>query len=191
MHSTPRYQRHFHLREKQKETRRKSHDRRENTYSSLCSMHSGKDDSDDASADGIDNNAACEDEELDEAILIEVFGFPYSIFFPPLYTVHFAHQIEGLQRPQHLQSFSNAFTDASRGVREDTALALSPMLKRARSTCPAPGRAFITGLLRFDDARKHFEKSSYQNYELNMAYAKLEVCMFPRTLFLLACCIIR
>src|SRR5712672_89710 len=90
-----------------------------------------------------------------------------------------------------LQSFSNAFTDASRGVREDTALALSPMLKRARSTCPAPGRAFITGLLRFDDARKHFEKSSYQNYELNMAYAKLELCMFPRTLFLLACCIIR
>jgi len=143
MHSTPRYQRHFHLREKQKETRRKSHDRRENTYSSLCSMHSGKDDSDDASADGIDNNATCEDEELDEAILIEVFGFPYSIFFPPLYTVHFAHQIEGLQRPQHnalppivQQRVYGRFARRARGHRSrplSYAEARSEYMPRARS----------------------------------------------------------
>jgi len=108
MHSTPRYQRHFIL-EKQKKTRRKSHDHEDDwddTYSSLLrGMHSGKnddgdDDGDDASADEIDTNASSEDEDWDETTLIEMLGSSYSNSFFSLYTAHFAHQIEGLQRRQ-------------------------------------------------------------------------------------------
>jgi hypothetical protein len=60
-------------------------------------------------------------------------------------------------------------------------MSLGPVLKSIRATRPAPGRAFITGLLGFDDACKHFEESSYQNDGLSAAYAKIEVystCLF-------------
>ena len=54
-------------------------------------------------------------------------------------------------------------------------LGLGPVLKIVRDVRPAPGRAFITGLLGFDDASKHFEENSYRNAELSAAYAKIEV----------------
>jgi hypothetical protein len=54
-------------------------------------------------------------------------------------------------------------------------LGLGPVLKIIREVRPAPGRAFITGLLGFDDACKHFEENSYRNAELSAAYAKIEV----------------
>ena len=59
------------------------------------------------------------------------------------------------------------------------------MLKIIREVRPAPGRAFIIGLLGFDDACKHFEESSYQSAELNASYAKIEVSpqTRPYTLF--------
>ena len=59
-------------------------------------------------------------------------------------------------------------------------MGLGPVLKIIREVRPAPGRAFITGLLGFDDACKHFETSSYRNAELNAAYANIEVS--PTTL---------
>ncbi|KAH9955229.1 hypothetical protein BC827DRAFT_1271861 [Russula dissimulans] len=165
MHSTPRYQRHFNLKQKQKKGSRKPDDREddsEDTYSSLLrAMGSGKNDDDDASADEIDTNASSEDGELDEdeeATLID------AIFDSPEHN-----------KTHILQSLRNAFADASRGVRQDVVLALYPVLRRARSTRPAPGRAFITGLLGFDDVCKRFEKSLYQNDELNRAYSKIEV----------------
>ena len=67
------------------------------------------------------------------------------------------------------------FADASHSLREDMILGLGPVLKIIREVRPAPGRAFITGLLGFDDACKHFEESSYRNAELKAAYAKIEV----------------
>ena len=54
-------------------------------------------------------------------------------------------------------------------------LGLGPVLKIVREVRPAPGRTFITGLLGFDDACKHFEDNSYPNVELSAAYAKIEV----------------
>ncbi len=54
-------------------------------------------------------------------------------------------------------------------------LGLEPVLKIIREVRPAPGRAFITGVLGFDDACKHFEESSHWNDQLNVAYAKIEV----------------
>ena len=61
-------------------------------------------------------------------------------------------------------------------MREEIVLGLRPVLKKVRDTRPAPGRAFIAGLLGFDDACKVFE-SSYRNPELDAAYAKIEVCI--------------
>ena len=54
-------------------------------------------------------------------------------------------------------------------------LGLGPVLKIIREVRPAPGRAFITGLLGFDDTCKHFEENSHRNAELSAAYAKIEV----------------
>jgi len=54
-------------------------------------------------------------------------------------------------------------------------MSLGPVLRSVRAARSAPGRAFITGLLGFDDACKRFEESSYQNAELNAAYARIEV----------------
>ena len=76
---------------------------------------------------------------------------------------------------QILQKLSRAFADASHGLREDMILGLGPVLKIIREVRPAPGRAFITGLLGFDDACKHFEENSYRNAELSAVYAKIEV----------------
>jgi hypothetical protein len=73
-----------------------------------------------------------------------------------------------------LQALTRAFADASHGLREEIVLGLRPVLKSVRDTRPAPGRAFITGLLGFDDACKDFERA-YRNDELNAAYAKIEV----------------
>ena len=78
---------------------------------------------------------------------------------------------------QILQKLSHAFADASHGLREDMILGLGPVLKIIREVRPAPGRAFITGLLGFDDACKHFEENSYRNAELSAAYAKIEVSL--------------
>ena len=58
-------------------------------------------------------------------------------------------------------------------------MSLGPVLRSVRAARPAPGRAFITGLLGFDDACKRFEESSYQNAEVNAAYAKIEVSPLP------------
>lgn len=74
-----------------------------------------------------------------------------------------------------LQALGRAFTDASQGIREEVVRGLLPMLRSAREARPAPGRAFITGLLGFDDACKRFEESSHRNTELDAAYAKIEV----------------
>ena len=76
---------------------------------------------------------------------------------------------------QILQKLTRAFADASHGLREDMILGLAPVLKIIREVRPAPGRVFITGLLGFDDACKHFEENSYRNVELSAAYAKIEV----------------
>ena len=76
---------------------------------------------------------------------------------------------------QILQKVSRAFADASNGLREDMIMGLGPVLKIIREVRPAPGRAFITGLLGFDDACKHFEENSHRNAELSAAYAKIEV----------------
>jgi hypothetical protein len=53
------------------------------------------------------------------------------------------------------------------------------VLRSVRAARPAPGRAFITGLLGFDDACKRFEESSYQKAEINAAYATIEVSPLP------------
>ena len=58
-------------------------------------------------------------------------------------------------------------------------IGLGPALKIIREVRPAPGRAFITGLLGFDDTCKNFEASSYRNAELNVAYSKIEVSPPP------------
>jgi len=89
----------------------------------------------------------------------------------------FAHQIaySAHSEEQVLQALGREFADASRGLREEVVLSLRSVLRNARDARPAPGRAFITGLLGFDDACKHFEERSYQNNELNAAYAKIEV----------------
>ena len=84
-----------------------------------------------------------------------------------------------------LQALSSAFADASHGLREEIVLGLRPVLKKVRDTRPAPGRAFIAGLLGFDDACKDFE-SSYQNPELDAAYAKIEVSPPTLTVFSLS-----
>ncbi len=47
-------------------------------------------------------------------------------------------------------------------------LGLEPVLKIIREVRPAPGRAFITGVLGFDDACKHFEESSHWNDQLRL-----------------------
>lgn len=84
-----------------------------------------------------------------------------------------------------LQALGHAFTDASQGLREEVVRGLLPTLRSAREARPAPGRAFITGLLGFDDACKRFEESSHRNAELDMAYAKIEVSSptLPRPFF--------
>ncbi|KAH9989044.1 hypothetical protein BJV74DRAFT_885233 [Russula compacta] len=74
-----------------------------------------------------------------------------------------------------LQALSRAFADASHGFREEVVLGLRPVLRSVRDARPAPGRAFITALLGFDDACKHFEESSHRNAELNAAFARIEV----------------
>jgi hypothetical protein len=76
---------------------------------------------------------------------------------------------------QILQKLNRAFADASHGLREDMILGLGPVLKIIREVRPAPGRAFITGLLGFDDTCKHFEENCNRNAELSTAYAKTEV----------------
>lgn len=88
----------------------------------------------------------------------------------------FAHQrVYSEYDEEHiLQSLSRGFADASHGLREETVLGLRPVLKSIRDIRPAPGRSFITGLLGFDDACKHFE-SSHQNAELDAAYTRIEV----------------
>jgi hypothetical protein len=78
---------------------------------------------------------------------------------------------------QILHSLSRVFADASQVLRKEVVLGLRPVLSSTRNARPAPGRAFITGLLGFDDACKRFEKNSYRNAELDAAYAKIEV--FP------------
>jgi hypothetical protein len=74
-----------------------------------------------------------------------------------------------------LQALGRAFADASKGLREEAVRGLLPTLRRTREARPAPGRAFITGFLGFDDACKHFEESPHRNTELDGAYAKIEV----------------
>lgn len=99
----------------------------------------------------------------------------------------FAYQVYSEYNEEHvLQALSRAFSGASHGLREEMVLGLRPVLKSIRKTRPAPGRAFITGLLGFDDACKHFE-ISYQNPELDAAYKKIEVSPPTLTVFALSC----
>jgi hypothetical protein len=83
---------------------------------------------------------------------------------------------------QILHSLSRVFADASQAVRKEVVLDIRPVLSSTRNVRPAPGNAFITGLLGFDDACKRFEKNSYRNAELDAAYAKIEVTSVPPSL---------
>ena len=176
-----RHQRHLNLKQKHASTTQRREDDLEDTYVSLLrSIHDAEDD-DDASSDGTDINASSDDqlEEWDEdAALVEMLGSPYLMPFFSNIQDFFAHQkLSSEYNEEHiLQELSSVFADASHGMREEIVLGLRPVLKKVRDTRPAPGRAFIAGLLGFDDACKVFE-SSYRNPELDAAYAKIEVCI--------------
>jgi len=115
------------------------------------------DNDNDACSNGTNLDPSSDDEELDEeTTLVEMLGSS-------------AYREEDV-----LQALRHAFADASHSLREDVIMSLGPVLRSVRAARSAPGRAFITGLLGFDDACKRFEESSYQNAELNAAYAKIE-----------------
>ncbi|KAN0116565.1 hypothetical protein V8E52_005709 [Russula decolorans] len=163
-HSSPtrnkfRYQRHPNLKRKHSAISHRPGNNPEDTYLSLLRSIQETENDDDASSDGTNSDASSEDQLEgwdEETTLVEMLGCP--------------EYNEG----QILQKLSRAFADASHGLREDMILGLGPVLKIIREVRPAPGRAFITGLLGFDDACKHFEENSYRNAELSAAYAKIE-----------------
>jgi hypothetical protein len=100
---------------------------------------------------------------------------PRNLLVPPHQI--FAHQkaCSEYSQAEILQALGRAFADASKGLREEAVRGLLPTLRRTREARPAPGRAFITGFLGFDDACKRFEESPHRNTELDAAYAKIEV----------------
>lgn len=104
-------------------------------------------------------------------------GLPVLKSFPLRNGIEFTHRrvYSEYNEGQILQKLSRVFADASHGLREDMILGLGPALKIIREVRPAPGRAFIAGLLGFDDACKYFEENSNRNAELSTAYAKIEV----------------
>ena len=155
----------------------------EDTYLSLLRSIHDTDGDDNESSDGTDINSSGElggEDQLEgwdeETALVEMLGSPYSMPFSLYYTKIFAHQrVYSKYDEEHiLQSLSRGFADASHSLREETVLGLRPVLKSIRDIRPAPGRSFITGLLGFDDACKHFE-SSHRNAELDAAYERIEV----------------
>lgn len=182
-----RQQRHPDLKRKHANTLHRREDDLEGTYLSLLQSSHDSEDDNNANSDGTDIDASSNDqpEEWDEdTALVEMLGSPY---LTPLLNARdfFAYQVYSEYNEEHvLQALSRAFSDASHGLREEMVLGLRPVLKSIRETRPAPGRAFITGLLGFDDACKHFE-ISYQNPELDAAYKKIEVSP-PLTLFALS-----
>jgi len=151
----------------------------EDTYLSLLRSIQ-QPENDDASSDGTNSDASSEDQLEgwdEETTLVEMLGCPYSNPFSFVTRQNLAHRRvrSEYNDGQILQKLSRAFADASHGLREDMILGLGPVFKIIREVRPAPGRAFITGLLGFDDACKHFEENSYRNAELSAAYAKIEV----------------
>jgi hypothetical protein len=154
-------------------------DNLEDAYRSLMrSTHSVEAD-DNTSSDRTDSDASSNDEEWnEETTLFEMLSSPYWERFLLCVRI-FAHLrvCSGYSEEQILQSLSRMFADASQAVRKEVVLSLRPMLSSARNARPAPGHAFITGLLGFDDACKRFEKNSYRTVELDAAYAEIEV--FP------------
>lgn len=179
----PRHQRHFDLKQKHGSMLRHREDDSEDTYLSLLRSIHDTDGDDNESSDGTDINSSGElggEDQLEgwdeETALVEMLGSPYSMPFSLYYTRIFAHQrVYSQYDEEHiLQSLSRGFADASHSLREETVLGLRPVLKSIRDIRPAPGRSFITGLLGFDDACKHFE-SSHRNAELDAAYERIEV----------------
>ncbi|KAF8470457.1 hypothetical protein DFH94DRAFT_771335 [Russula ochroleuca] len=155
----PRYQRHLNLKQKHGSMLHRREDDSEDTYLSLLRSIDDTEGDDNEGSDGTDINTSSDDKREgwdEETALVEMLGSPE-------------------YNEEHiLQALSRAFADASHGLREEIVLGLRPVLKSIRNIRPAPGHAFITGLLGFDDACKHFE-SSHRNAELDAAYARIEV----------------
>ena len=184
-HSSPthnkfRYQRHPNLKRKNSGISYRPGNNSEDTYLSLLRSIQETENDDHVSSDGTNSEALSEDQLEgwdEETTLVEMLGCPYSNPFPYVTRQNLAHRrvYSEYNEGQILQKLSRAFADASHGLREDMILGLGPELKIIREVRPAPGRAFITGLLGFDDACKHFEENFYRNAELSAAYAKIEV----------------
>jgi hypothetical protein len=178
-HSTPRRQRRRYSRQKHKysDISHSREDDSEDTYRSLLqSIHDAEDD--DASSLGTDLDASGDDQEWDEeTTLLEMLGSPYLSFPLPLRRTFSHEKLHSAENQERiLQTLSRVFADASHSLREEVILGLRPAFMSARGVRPAPGRAFITGLLGFDDACKQFEENSYRNVAaFNVAYAKIQV----------------
>ncbi|KAI0253572.1 hypothetical protein BJV78DRAFT_187311 [Lactifluus subvellereus] len=136
------------------------HDRKddnlEDAYRPLMRGTHGIEADGNTSPDGTDSDASSNDEEWNETTLFEMLSSP------------------SYSEEQILHNLSRVFADTSQAVRKEVVLGLRPVLSSARNARPAPGHAFITGLLGFDDACKRFEKNSYRTAELDTAYAKIE-----------------
>ncbi|KAI0284852.1 hypothetical protein BC826DRAFT_129738 [Russula brevipes] len=157
-HSTPRRQRRRYSRQKHRysDISHSREDDSEDTYRSMLQSIHDADAEDDDARSYLD--ASSDDQEWDEeTTLVEMLGSPAE------------------NQERILQTLGRVFADASRSLREEVILGLRPALVSARGVRPAPGRAFITGLLGFDDACKQFEENSYRNAAaFNKAYAKIE-----------------
>jgi hypothetical protein len=144
----------------------------------LRNISDTEDGEDNASSDGSDIGTGDDDQDWDEeATLVEMLASPYSNLSVFYSLIFFAHQrIYSAYNEEHvLQALGRAFADASHDIREKIILGIGPALKSARKARPAPGRAFITGYLGFDNACKTFEEGTNRHGELDAAYAKIEV----------------
>ncbi|KAI0248198.1 hypothetical protein BJV78DRAFT_833521 [Lactifluus subvellereus] len=156
-YNVPRQKRRAYL-QKNSGLRHNCEDNLEDAYRSLMRSTHGIEADGNTSSDRTDSDASSNEEEwTEETTLFEMLSSP------------------GYSEEQILHSLSRVLADASQAVRKEVVLGLRPVLSSARNARPAPGHAFITGLLGFDDACKRFEKNSYRTAELDAAYAKIEV----------------